>query len=229
LKLLAIETSGAACSAALLLDGALTQRLERAPRRHAELVLQMMDGLLGAAGIGLGELDALAFGRGPGSFTGVRIATAVIQGAAFGAARPVVPVSTLAALAAGAERRFAAEHMLCALDARMGEVYWGRYRADAALLTAPCGEECVAPAEALVLPSSGEWCALGSAWSAYPALAERMGERLLRIEPDLEPEAQDVARLAAVEAAAGRTVAAHRALPVYLREHVVEKKRGPPR
>lgn len=229
MKLLAIETSGAACSAALLLDGALTQRLEQAPRRHAELVLEMMDGLLRAAGIRLAELDALAFGRGPGSFTGVRIATAVIQGAAFGAARPVVPVSTLAALAAGAKRRFAAERMLCALDARMGEVYWGRYRADPALLAAPCGEERVAPAEALPLPSGGGWYALGSAWSAYPGLTERMGERLLRIEPDLAPEAQDIACLAAVEAAAGRTVAAHRALPVYLREHVAEKKRGPPR
>ena len=124
-KLLAIDTAESACSAALLVDGAVLSRMEQAVRGHSERILPMMQSLLSEAGYSLNDLDALAFGRGPGSFTGLRIAAGVIQGSALGAGLPVVPVSTLQTLAQGAFRMHGARQVLSALDARMAEVYWG--------------------------------------------------------------------------------------------------------
>jgi tRNA threonylcarbamoyladenosine biosynthesis protein TsaB len=221
MKLLAIDTSGEACSAALLMDDQVEQRLSRQPRRHGDFILGMMEDLLGQAGLKLGELDALAFGRGPGSFTGVRIATAVIQGAAFGADLAVVPVSTLAALAQGHYRVQGCERSLPALDARMGELYWGCYVLDEAGLMRPAAEEQVAAPEDVVLPYGGSWRGVGSGWAACgEALRRRLASALLTYDPAAICEAQDVARLAAADFAAGRFVAAERALPVYLRDRV---------
>ncbi|GAB4353090.1 MAG: hypothetical protein Kow0060_03270 [Methylohalobius crimeensis] len=129
MRILAIETATEACSAALYLDGVVEERFQVAPRRHTHLILPMAEALLAEAGLTLSALDGLAFGRGPGSFTGLRIAAGVIQGLAFGADLPVVPVSTLAALAWQVFDEGAADCALAALDARMGEVYWGIYRA----------------------------------------------------------------------------------------------------
>ncbi len=143
MRILAIDTSGEACSAALLTETGLHQRLTLEPRRHADLILGLAEGLLKEADLKLRELDALAFGRGPGSFTGVRIAAAVVQGLAFGADLPVLPVSTLAGLAQGQHRRQGARKCLAALDARMGEVYWGRYILDNQGLMRLDGEEAV--------------------------------------------------------------------------------------
>jgi tRNA threonylcarbamoyladenosine biosynthesis protein TsaB len=139
MRILAIDTSGEACSAALLTEKGLQQRLALEPRRHADLILGMVAALMEEADLRLRDLDALAFGRGPGSFTGVRIATAVVQGLAFGADLPVVPVSTLAGLAQGQHRRQGARQCLAALDARMGELYWGRYVLDSSGPDAPGG------------------------------------------------------------------------------------------
>ena len=127
-KLLAIDTSTEACSAALGIGGDVRERYEFAPRQHAELILPMVDALLAEGQIKLKDLDGLAFGRGPGAFTGVRIATGVIQGLAFGAGLPVVPVSSLAALAQGAAPGHSS--IMSAFDARMGEVYWGAFAVD---------------------------------------------------------------------------------------------------
>ena len=186
MKILAIDTSGDACSAALLIDSELTQRLEREPRRHGELVLGMMEGLLARAGIGLTQLDAMAFGRGPGSFTGVRIATSVVQGAAFGADLPVVPVSTLAALAQGHYRSSGSSRVLAALDARMGELYWGPYRLSDGNLMRPVSAEEVAAPEMVSIPEDGDWSGTGSGWDAYGdaingVSAAGQGRKFLRV------------------------------------------------
>lgn len=227
MKLLAIDTSGDDCSAALLIDGALTQRLTREPRRHGALILAMMDGLLAEAGLPLGALDALAFGRGPGSFTGVRMAASVVQGAAFGADLPVVGVSTLAALAQGQRRIHGSDAVLAALDARMGELYWGAFRLDSAGLMRVQGEEQVAGPGRVALPDAGRWAGAGSGWGVHRAmLSERLGMRLDRVDPAAFCEARDVAELAAAALAAGGGLPAERALPRYLRDRVTSLAGG---
>lgn len=224
MNLLAIDTSGEACSAALLTGSDLRQRLTVEPRRHGELILGMMDSLLAEAGLVLAGLDALAFGRGPGSFTGVRIATSVVQGAAFGADLPVVPVSTLAALAQGHHRTRGCARSLPALDARMGELYWGCYQLGPQGLMARVGDEEVAPAERVRLPEGAGWHGVGSGWGACgEVLRGRLGANLETVLPDFVCEAKDIAVLAAADFAAGLGVAAEYAIPVYLRDQVTAR------
>lgn len=221
MKLLAIDTSGDACSAALLIDETIEQLFETAPRRHGERILPMMQDLLDRAGLRLNELDALAFGCGPGSFTGVRIAAAVIQGAAFGAELPVVPVSTLGALAQGQFRRGGQRRLLTALDARMGEVYWGCFEVGEDGLAAPCGEEAVCPPDRVELPSGQGWYGVGSGWAAHAAsLTARVGDALAGVDPDPLCEARDIAVMAAAQWRSGRQVSPEFAAPVYLRDRV---------
>lgn len=223
MNLLALDTSGDACSAALAWNGTLTQRLELAPRRHGELILPMLEGLLADAGVRLADLDAIAFGRGPGSFTGVRIAVSVAQGAAFGAGLPTLPVSTLAALAQGGYRRSGRRRLLAALDARMGEVYWGAFEVGEDGIVRPQGAERVCAPDAVPLPQGDDWWGLGSGWSAYgDRLAERLGGRLAGTTPEAICEA---GAIAVVAAALGRAalVAPERAQPVYLRDRVTDR------
>jgi tRNA threonylcarbamoyladenosine biosynthesis protein TsaB len=227
MKILAIDTATEACSAALYLGGTVTERFEIAPQRHAELILAMMDGLLAEAGIALKELDALAFGRGPGGFTGVRIATGVVQGAAFGAHLPVVPVSNLAALAQRAVREQGAVRVLSALDARMDEVYWGGYvRGPEGLVERVLDEEVAAP-ERVAVPDGGGWWGAGAGWAAYgERLRARLQGRVDRVLEGLYCSAHDVALLGARGLARDEAVPADRALPVYLRDRVATKKEG---
>ncbi|WP_295439137.1 tRNA (adenosine(37)-N6)-threonylcarbamoyltransferase complex dimerization subunit type 1 TsaB [uncultured Thiodictyon sp.] len=221
MKLLALDTSGEACSAALYLDGTSRQCLELAARRHGALILPMMQSLLDGAGIGLKALDAIAFGRGPGSFTGVRIAVAVAQGAAFGAGRPTVPVSTLAALAQGEFRRSGRRRLLAALDARMGEVYWGAYEVGVDGLAAARGAELVSAPGAVPVPAGEGWCGVGPGWERYcELLTRRVGAGLAQVSSDGVCEARDIALLAAAQARAGQLVPAELARPVYLRDRV---------
>jgi len=225
-KLLAIDTSEDACSAALLIDDLVTERFELAPRRHTELILPMMDGLLENAGLGLAELDALAFGRGPGSFTGVRIAASIIQGAALGAGLPVVPVSSLQALAQGTCREYGATRVLSALDARMHEVYWGAYRIDAGgIMRSLIDERVCAPTEVPV-PDGDDWAAAGSGWGSY---GEVLVSRCIVdgvVQGDARVHAQDVALIAGALFAEGQVVTAEQALPVYLRDEVAWVKQS---
>ena len=223
MKLLALDSATEACSAALLQDGAVSERFEMIGRGHAERLLPMADALLGEAGLTLGNLDAIAFGRGPGGFTGLRIAAGVAQGLAAGARLPVVPVSNLAAVAAAATRESGALRILACLDARMGEVYWAAFAWEAGTAQARTEERLSKPMG--VLPPEPEvWLGAGSGFAAYPEIAERLGARLAEVDGDVLPHAADIARLAVFELAAGRGVPATRALPVYLRNDVVHRR-----
>jgi tRNA threonylcarbamoyladenosine biosynthesis protein TsaB len=221
MRLLAIDTSGAHCSAALLCDGEVAQHLASAPRRHGELLLAMMDDLLDAAGLCAADLDAFAFARGPGSFTGLRIAAAVVQGAALAAGKPVVGVSTLAAIAQGCRRTHGAERILCALDARMGEVYFGAYAADDAGLMRVMGEERVCAPAAAVPPAPGPWAAAGGGWAVHgDDLRAACGCTPEPLDAAQPCEARDVALLGADAYVGGRRLDPADAVPYYLRDRV---------
>jgi tRNA threonylcarbamoyladenosine biosynthesis protein TsaB len=224
LRILAIETATAACSAALYIDGEISERQALAPREHALLILPMIDELLAEAGVPVGALDAIAYGRGPGSFTGVRIAASVVQGIAFAADLPVVAVSTLATLALGAMRETGEHRVMAALDARMSEVYWGCYAREPESLPRLQGEECVCAPQAVAMPEGGVWTAAGSGWASYrQELLERAGQRVERLLPDLEPKASDLARLAVQGYRQGEILRPEEAVPVYLRDTVVRE------
>jgi tRNA threonylcarbamoyladenosine biosynthesis protein TsaB len=224
-KLLAMETASDACSVALLVDDGCLERHVIAPRQHAELVLSMVRELLGEAGLTLTGLDALAFGRGPGSFTGLRVAAGVTQGLAYGANLPVVPVSSLQALAQGALRESASTRVLAAFDARLGEVYWGAYQDDGSGMMTVHTEDLAATPEAVPVPEQSGWLGAGEGWRAYPEiLAARIGGNLRATEPDRMVRALDVASLAKAAHARGDSVTAEGALPVYVRNKVARKR-----
>lgn len=223
MKLLALDSATEACSAALLHEGGLIERYEVLGRGHAERMLPMVDGLLAEAGIGLAALDAIAFGRGPGSFTGLRVAAGITQGLAAGARLPVLPVSDLAAIASAAARLSGKDRILVCMDARMGQVYWAAFDCSAVqpiALTA----EAVADPVGVEPPGGGPWFGAGHGFSAYPALVASLGARLAGTASDLLPRASDIARIAAVDFAAGRGLPAAQALPVYLRNEVVHRR-----
>lgn len=220
MKLLALDTATDACSAALLIDGELRDRSRIAPREHARLILPMIGELLAEAGLGLDGLDALAFGRGPGSFTGLRIAAGIVQGLAFGAGLPVVAVSDLAAVAEAAMRRHDWTAVLAVLDARMGEVYWGGFVRDADGLAAPATAEAVGAPETVRVAARADWRGAGPGWAVFaPALASAIGGEA-GFDATCLPQAADIARLAERDFRRGETLAADQAQPVYLRDRV---------
>jgi len=219
MNLLAIETATEACSVALLHGDALIDRTELAPRRHAELVLPMAEDLLAEAGIARRQLDAIAVGQGPGAFTGVRLAISVAQGLALALDIPVIPVSSLAALAMQAPSNGAA--ILAAIDARREEIYAGMFRFDADGLAEPLERERVLTASVLTMPEAEAWNVLGTGWRAYgDAIRERLPSPPRWADGDRYPQARDVARLAAPLFAAGKGMPPEQALPVYLRDKV---------
>lgn len=238
MNLLALETATEACSVALLritADGRreVVARRRHAPRQQTELILPMVDEVLAEAGLTLRALDALAYSRGPGAFTGVRIAAAVTQGLALGADLAVIPVSSLQALAQGAARLRDADAVLASFDARMQEIYAGAFAADAQGLMQPLADEVACRPEAIPETLRAAWAnatgsdslGAGSGWATY-------GDRLALMLPvsaqagDLEPDAEDVATLAVPVLQAGGAVAPEFALPVYLRDDVWKKLPG---
>jgi tRNA threonylcarbamoyladenosine biosynthesis protein TsaB len=227
MRLLAIETATEGCSAALLIDGAIYSRFEVASRRHAEIILPMCESLLAEADVKLSQLDAVAFGRGPGSFTGVRIAAGVAQGVAFALDLPVVPVSTLAALAQAVMAEAGKTKVLAAIDARMDEVYWGCYRRNERGYARLVGEEHVCKPEQVEIPFGFRWHGAGSGWAAYgDNLAKRLGNSLEGYDGECLPKAQHVASLAELAYCEGLAVPAEHAQPVYLRDEVAKKSRN---
>jgi tRNA threonylcarbamoyladenosine biosynthesis protein TsaB len=218
MKLLAIDTVTEACSAALLVDGEIQQRFTIEPRRHTELILPMIDELLGEAGLSLSQLDALAVDRGPGSFTGVRIGVGVVQGLAFAADLPVYPVSSLAALALAASQEITADTMLAMLDARMDEIYWGVYRLEHGLLKSVMDEQVGKP-DSLPLLSGNILCTGSGARLHEASLAGQKNYHFIQDCRFDFPHASFVAQLA-IQCKQEQAVTAAELQPVYLRNLV---------
>jgi tRNA threonylcarbamoyladenosine biosynthesis protein TsaB len=223
MKILSLDTATENCSAALWIDGSLLQREVEAERGHAEVILSMIDELLRESATRIADLDAIAFGRGPGSFTGVRLAASVTQGLAFGAGVPVVPVSDLRAVA----QRAAAQQILVCNDARMQEVYWACFELGPDGLMLPAGGERVSKPSAVQLPAA--WVGrstsgLGRGFAAYASLRETLTDQLTNIDPTLLPRASEVALLAVPDVRAGRVLPAEAAVPTYLRDDVARPK-----
>lgn len=215
MNLLALETATDACSVALSCAGVIHARHCIAPRRHTELVLGMFDEVLAEAGIERADIAMVAYGHGPGSFTGVRIATTLAQGIALARDLPVIAVSTLAALAAGAKRRGHAGRIVAALDARRSEIYAATFNAAAPRLER-LGVDAVMAPEDLVLPDGSDWLAVGTAWDTYAARFPAALRELRRDDVGY-PDAIDVATLAMDELATGHARTADTAMPLYLR------------
>lgn len=225
MKLLALDTSTEACSAALWLDGALSCLDEVCPQQHSKRILPMLDQLLSGAGVQLTALDGLVFGRGPGSFTGVRIGVGVVQGLAFGADLPVYGVSTLQAMAQAAHRLTGARSVVAAIDARMAEVYLAQYQLDAAGLMQPVSAE-VACKPAALPPLLLEQVDLlvGTGAQAYPALLQQWAKGAPISAEVLLPSARDMVVLAMDALPNGLFVSAEQAEPVYVRDEVTWQK-----
>jgi tRNA threonylcarbamoyladenosine biosynthesis protein TsaB len=222
LKILALDTATEACSVALGVDDHIIERYVELERGHAERLLPMVDELLSEGGVSLGALDAIAFGRGPGGFTGVRLAASVAQGLAFGAGLGVAPVSDLAAVARRViDLQPGVGRILVVNDARMREVYWGLFQPD--LVVTPVGEEHVSVGSQVEVPSGCDtsWAAAGRGLVVSPDLAERCHAGGATLHPDLLPRAREIVLLARQVVTTGELLPAERALPVYVRNRVV--------
>ncbi|PWC11463.1 tRNA (adenosine(37)-N6)-threonylcarbamoyltransferase complex dimerization subunit type 1 TsaB [Brenneria roseae subsp. americana] len=225
-RILALDTATEACSVALWNDGEIHSLFEVCPREHTQRVLPMVQQVLAESGVTLGELDAVAFGQGPGSFTGVRIGIGIAQGLALGAELPMIGVSTLATLAQGAFRRVNASQVLAAIDARMGEVYWAQYQRDVdGVWQGDASEAVLTPQQVQTLTAGlqGEWATAGTGWQTYPGLVSQAA-LTLRDGDMLLPQAEDMLPLAYQQWRAGRAVSVEQAQPRYLRNEVAWKK-----
>jgi tRNA threonylcarbamoyladenosine biosynthesis protein TsaB len=220
MKILAIETATEACSAALDINDSCIHRYEVSPRRHTELILPMIDELLREAGIQTSDLDAIAYGQGPGAFTGLRVAVGVIQGLAFAHDTPVIPVSTLAALA----QHFAEHHdyVASAIDARMQEIYWGLYKKNEQGLMKKITEDKVCSADDISTLYEGDWFGAGTGWNTYKdKLQSKFNGNLVGFNGEIFPSANDIMELAKPAYLDGMTISVEQAMPVYLRNNVV--------
>lgn len=229
-QILIIDTSTEACSVALQFNGSILERYQVAPRQHGELVLPMVDELLKEADISLSQLDVIGFGRGPGAFTGLRICVSTVQGLAFGADLPVIGVSSLQAMAQAAYQARGVTQVASAIDARMGEVYWGLYQEKNGLMVLlPEQQELVvAPTDLLVDNEllKAQWFATGTGWETYAdQLSQHFSGAGLEIEKlSSFPRASAMLPYVLSEFEAGHGIAAELAQPVYLRNNVAKKK-----
>jgi len=215
--ILALETSTEAGSCALWRDGDITERICPAGRSHSETLLPLVRELLAEASLSVAQLDAIAFGVGPGAFTGLRVACGAAQGLAVAAGIPLIPVTSLEAMAAAT----GAERVVALLDARMGEVYAGSYQGGGNHYDLQ-GEIRVAAPTEVELPSAPGWLACGNAPLAYPTLLERLEGAGIAYMPDILPTAAAVARLGAARAALGGGIDAALAAPLYIRDKVAK-------
>jgi len=224
MTILALDTCTEMCSVAVLTNDTLFEKAQLTQRGHSDLVLGMLEEVLAEANSQLAAVDYLAFGRGPGSFTGVRVGVGVAQGIAFARQLPVIPVSTLAAVAQRAINEHQAEQIAVALDARMGEVYAAHFRAENGLAVLCDNEQVCAPEFFKPLDNSG-WFAAGTGWSEHQAvLKTNFAGQLSGVDASLLPTAAAMVRLAQYEQQQGRSISPEQAVPVYLRDNVAKKK-----
>lgn len=223
MKILAVDTTQEVCSVAISVDGEVSYREELAPRTHTQLLLPQIQSLLDESELTLPELDALAYGRGPGSFTGLRIASGVVQGLALGSGLPVIPVSSLAAMAQGIYRQQpSANSICCAFDARINEVYWGCYQLDNGIMRSVNQEQVSSP-ESVILPDeANDWWAVGSGWLAYPVMHQNLSACIIDSIVDAVPLARDILPISIQDYEQGLTVGAEDVTPVYLRHKVAQ-------
>lgn len=220
MKLLALDTSTEACSVAVYSDGVTFSAFELTPREHTHKILPMIEQVLAHAKLRLSEVDALVVGRGPGAFTGIRIGIGVAQGLALAVDKPIIPISTLAALAQQVYQQSGATQVLAALDARMNEVYWGQYRVQNGLMQLQ-GEELVCAAEHAPLPESASWWAVGHGWSVYAGILQaRFSGKLEGVNAEHLPAAEFMLPLAVAAWQRSEAVAPELAQPVYLRNKI---------
>lgn len=216
MRVLALETSTEYCSAAIWQDGAVVERSELVGQKHSELLMAMLDDLLQNSGLRIKDMDGIAFGMGPGSFTGVRIACGVTQGLALGANLPVAGICTLLALAEAS----GAKRVIAALDARMGEIYHAAYEKREGAWFAHCLPSLCKPQEAPPVPGN-EWVGRGSGFAMHnDALRGLYAGQLLNVDSAKVPSASAIAVLGAAQFAQGGGVDAALALPLYLRDKV---------
>jgi len=224
MNLLALDTSTESCSAAITINGVLYQQQQMTQRGHSTLILGMLDQLFKQADASIADIDALAFGRGPGSFTGVRIAVGVAQGIAFARALPVIPVSTLAAVAQAAYELNGNTNIAVAMDARMEEIYSASFQLKEGIVSL-LGEEKVCAAKHFFPENSEGWFGAGSGWQVYAeALQTNFSKQLIGQQADIYPRAAIILKLAEQSYQRGEFVSADKALPVYLRNNVAKKK-----
>lgn len=220
MRLLAIDTSTEACSAALWLDGEVRERYEISGRDHTQKLMPQVASLLAESEISFKQLDGIVCGHGPGSFAGVRIGVGYVKGLGLALDRPVLGVSSLAMLALRAAREYNATQLLSAIDARMNEVYFGAFEVIDGKLRELMPEFVAAPASIPPM-RPGRWLAAGTGWGTYrEALSTAVNVDLIQVLPEALPHAGDALLLAAPEFAAGRAVNADVLTPVYLRNKV---------
>jgi tRNA threonylcarbamoyladenosine biosynthesis protein TsaB len=224
MNLLALDTSTESCSAAITINGVLYQQQQLTQRGHSTLILGMLDQLFKQADASIADIDALAFGRGPGSFTGVRIGVGVAQGIAFARELPVIPVSTLAAVAQAAYEQTQQHNIAVAMDARMDEIYAAIFQVQDGSVVL-IGDEKVCPAEQFLPANTEMWLGAGTGWQVYAdTLQSNFSAQLIGQQPDIYPQAAIILKLAEHLYARGEYVSADKALPVYLRNDVAKKK-----
>lgn len=224
-RILALDTSTEACSAAVLTQDKQFVEYDVCPREHNKRILTMAESVLSQAELSLADIDLIAYGKGPGSFTGVRIATGIVQGMAFGADKPVVGISSLAAMAHALYRLHGIEHTISAIDARMNEIYLGIYQTQALGQSKPLQTEQVCPPEKALseLDKTINWQAVGTGWQTYQTiLTEQIAAPIAQ---DVSfPNALDIAYLALTEFQQGQVSDAAAACPSYVRDQVTWKK-----
>lgn len=224
MKILALDTSASACSVALLIDDEIHLLHEIDPMQQAKRVLPMVQELITAHGVGLTDLDALAFGCGPGSFTGVRIAASVMQGFSFASGVPLIKISSLAAVGQAAYTDLGWKKLLVGIDARISEVYWGIYQVDDSGLVKLSGQEKVCAPQAISIPDGNDWYAVGSAWGEYKEkLLATLPFTPLNIDATQLPVASAIALLAKDKFLRNEFTMAEDAMPIYLRDNVAIK------